>query len=77
MNSIRVRVEPPRKAMIQGEELTDGDIGRIVAYQPPHAARPEFGTLSTFSHANGAIWVRFAGPTGERCPPEYLKWGHR
>jgi hypothetical protein len=63
---------------IQGEPLSQADIGRKVTYVPNHAkdnpALWEHGELSSFRE-DGAIFVRFKGPTGERCDPENLRWG--
>lgn len=63
---------------IEGQTLTETDIGRHVIYVPNHAPRDpkqwEHGILSSFRE-DGAIWVRFKGPTGERCDPHQLRWG--
>lgn len=59
-------------AQIEGKELTDEDIGRRVSYHDPYKPT-EIGVLSSFRD-DGAIWVRFKGPTGERCDPESLRW---
>lgn len=62
---------------IQGQELTENDIGSNVTYRPNHAfddaTQWERGKLSSFGE-NG-IWVRFKGPQGEKCNPENLIWG--
>lgn len=59
--------------MIQGKILTEDDLGRNVTYNPRFGKR-EFGKLSSFRE-DGAIFVRFKGPNGERCDPEDLIWG--
>ncbi len=63
----------PKWAMIQGKALDATDIGRKVAYQAFPNAPYEIGVLSSFRD-NGAIYVRFNGPQGERCPPNTLSW---
>ena len=62
-----------RLPRIQGKILEDADIGRWVTYTPSHGAK-ERGTISSFRD-DGAIFVRFKGPQGERCDPETLAWG--
>lgn len=63
--------------MINPKTLTLDDIGRVVIYKPPHfidePSMWEWGVLSSFRD-DGAIFVRFKGPTGERCSPEDLWW---
>jgi hypothetical protein len=60
---------------IEDQELTEKDIGREVYYYSA-MGRPwchrEVGVLSSFNETG--IWVRFRGPTGEKCPPEFLFW---
>lgn len=67
-----------REAKIEGQTLTSDDLGRTVVYVPNHAAEDpkqwEHGKLSSF-RPDGSIFVRFKGPTGERCNPENLRWG--
>lgn len=64
---------------IQGKKITEDDIGRRVTYIPNHAkddpGQWERGVLSSFNDSNGGVWVRFKGPTGERCNTENLIWG--
>lgn len=66
------------EAKIEGIRLTEEDLGRKVTYVPNHALdRPllwEHGELSSFRD-DGAIFVRFKGPCGERCEPDNLRWG--
>jgi hypothetical protein len=59
-------------AQIQGKTLTPDDIGRQIRYRDPHGPT-EIGLLSSYRE-DGAIFVRFKGPNGERCPPERLSW---
>ncbi len=63
--------------MIDPKELKKSDIGRNVIYKPQHAKEDpkqwEYGHLSSF-RADGAIFVRFKGPNGERCNPEDIYW---
>ena len=63
---------------IEDRELTEADLGRNVTYVPNHAkdnpSQWERGKLSSF-RPDGAIFVRFRGPNGERCDPENLRWG--
>lgn len=58
---------------IDGKLLDPSDLGRWVTYTASHGGK-ERGILSSF-RANGAIYVRFKGPHGERCPAENLTWG--
>ena len=64
--------------MIDPKKLTQDDIGRHVIYKPFYfrddPARWEYGVLSSFRE-DGAIFVRFKGPNGERCSPQDLWWG--
>jgi len=57
---------------IEGKELSDDDLGREVWYISYAAAEPELGVISSVQ--NGAVFVRFHGPNGERCPPDKLRW---
>ena len=63
---------------IEGQVLTDDDLGRNVTFIPNHAkddpTQWERGRLSSFGD-DGAIFVRFKGPNGERCGSENLRWG--
>lgn len=63
---------------IEDKELEPSDVGRWVIYIPNHAAENpmqwERGKLSSFRD-DGAIFVRFKGPNGERCDPGNLRWG--
>jgi len=65
-------------AKIEGQVLVETDLGRNVVYVPMHAKDDpkqwEHGKLSSYRE-DGAIFVRFKGPTGERCNPEDLRWG--
>lgn len=63
----------PTGPSIQGKELDESDIGRNVTYVPSYG-HPEYGELSSF-RPDGAIFVRFKGPNGERCDPSDLRWG--
>lgn len=65
--------------IIQGRKVTDDDIGCWITYVPDHAKDDpsrgwERGILSSFRE-DGAIFVRFKGPNGERCNAEDLRWG--
>lgn len=64
--------------MIQGKPLSEIDIGCHITYVPNHAKDDpkqwERGTLSSFRE-DGAIFVKFKGPNGERCDSENLRWG--
>lgn len=64
--------------MIDPKTLTESDIGRHVIYKPLNfrddPTRWEYGVLSSFRE-DGAIFVRFKGPNGERCNPEDIWWG--
>jgi hypothetical protein len=59
--------------MIGGRALKPSDIGCNVTYVPKYGQR-EHGKLSSYRD-DGAIFVRFKGPGGERCNPEDLEWG--
>jgi hypothetical protein len=59
--------------LIQGKLLEPTDIGRNVTYTTSHGDK-HFGQLSSYRD-DGAIFVRFNGPRGERCPAEKLTWG--
>ncbi len=65
------------KPAIEGIELRHEDLGRKIVYVPNHAPEDptqwQHGVLSSYRD-NGAIFVRFKGPTGERCEPENLRW---
>ncbi len=72
----RIPIKDPaavKTPKIQGKELTQEDIGRQVTFTYPHGERC-YGVLSSFRE-DGAIFVRFNGPTGERCDAERLSWG--
>jgi len=58
---------------IEGKLLEPSDVGRNVTYTHLHGER-DFGKLSSYRE-DGAIFVRFKGPNGERCDPEQLSWG--
>jgi hypothetical protein len=58
-------------ASIEQKVLDETDIGRGVIYNNGYGK--EYGKLSSFRE-DGAIFVRFLGPNGERCNPESLKW---
>lgn len=66
-------------AQIQGKTLTPDDIGRKVIYHARYRDSyfqqelQEEGILSSYRE-DGAIFVRFNGPDGARCPPERLSW---
>jgi hypothetical protein len=66
-------LEPCKAPKIQGKHLEQSDVGRWVTYTPSHGAK-ERGTLSSFRE-DGAIFVRFKGPQGERCDADALSWG--
>lgn len=53
---------------------THGDIGRKVVYRDPHKDTPEEGELSSLGMTEGAVFVRFKGPTGELTPCNRLEW---
>jgi len=71
--------DKPTMTTIQGQVVTQTDVGRNVTYVPNHApddpSQWERGVLSSFREDDGAIFVRFKGPNGERCNPENLRWG--
>lgn len=58
--------------MIEVKDLNPWDIGRKVSYRPRESGW-EFGVLSSVRE-DGAIFVKFKGPTGERCEPKNLFW---
>lgn len=59
--------------MIDGKPLDPSDIGRRVIYTSSHGER-ERGVLSSYRD-DGAVFVRFKGPHGERCQAGRLTWG--
>lgn len=62
--------------MIDPKTLKLDDIGRGVIYKSEYSrddpSRWEYGVLSSFR--DRFIFVRFKGPSGERCNPEDLDW---
>ena len=61
---------------IEGVPLEPHHEGARVLYVDPHGG-PEVGALSSWridTKGLPATFVRFRGPTGERCPPERLRW---
>lgn len=58
-------------------KCTEADVGRKVTYVPNHAKEDpsqwEYGVISSVRE-DGAIFVRFKGPNGERCSPDNLRW---
>jgi hypothetical protein len=63
--------------MIDVKTLTPEDIGRHVIYKPFYFRDSpsdwERGVISSYRE-DGAVFVRFKGPNGERCSPEDLFW---
>jgi hypothetical protein len=63
--------------MIERVELRPEHVGRRVRYVDPWMKRESVGVLSSFRNdapRGPAIWVRFNSESGERCPPERLRW---
>ena len=59
---------------IEGKQLDKDDLGRKVLYWAPHSAISQEGVLASYRET-GAIFVKFLGPQGVRCPSQYLTWG--
>lgn len=63
--------------MIDPKTLTEADIGRVVIFKPFESLDDpscwEYGSLSSYRE-DGAIFVRFRGPNGERCSPDSIYW---
>lgn len=58
--------------VVEGRYLTEEDISREIIYLNPNGDQ-ENGRLSSFRE-DGSVFVRFLGPTGERCPAASLRW---
>lgn len=73
MTEIPARQKPETGPRIAGKPLEPSDIGRNVTFTHHHGEK-EYGRLSSY-RGDGAIFVQFKGPNGERCNAEQLSWG--
>jgi hypothetical protein len=57
--------------MIEIKDLTFSDVGRLVVFQGP-LSRIEQGILTSWNDM--FVFVKFRGPNGEACKPEYVEF---
>lgn len=71
-NPLLMKLDISDKPIIEGDIITEDDIGSIVAYVPDIGER-EIGIISSINEDR--IFVKFSfNGTGQLCPSKNLKW---